>query len=300
METTTNLAKVEPDQVADNAQGGDLIATTAPVLARMLDAGADIEAAVECWMNALGTIRASAIKRSEPEHWVLNRDNDGHEMATPYKSALRLLQQGFGISVHPDGVPQLKVEDDGSKTATVTGRASSALTGQTAVNIIGERNSKERFTGRGPDAGSQHTGPIHDSDLRKAAMTNLETKSIKMLSGCENVTRQRLETLGIDTARCYRGHGYGSSGQRGAASVAEAGVAELVATLRDDILSCVGGDHSAAQELCYELTKWTSKDGKEGGFRTTDRLTKKWQVENARAKLEAHDLYKNAGEGGAT
>jgi len=178
--------------------------------------------------------------------------------------------------------PVLKtLPDDQGKSASLVVDGLAQFTGMMVEGVRAERCSKEQFVGRRTD-----------SDLMGACRTLADSKVIRALTATGKVPIALLKEHGMAVERCTKGSGYGSSTERGATRVAEEGVKELAAALRDDILSRTGGDESAAKELLMEVTK--NEKAKFPGFNSTSRMTKKWQVEGAMEKLKKHPTFGDA------
>jgi hypothetical protein len=260
---------------------------------------------LEAREKALANLRHVAIKSTHAFDWTLYKDKDGRVVGVPRDSAAVQIRKWMGISIfnyrplaagHPE--PQVtqepKVDDDG-RPVNVHGKplmvtivemwadGLCALTGEPVEGVYYAVRSDKPFTGSGTL-----------QDLKAACRTGLDAKVTRLLSGLRKVPEDTLKELGIDTAKCHGGMGFGTSADRQAGKVAEEGVAELAQKLREEILRRVGGDTAAAKSLCKDITR-ADKPGKDGkvfpGWDTVDRLTAGWQIENAWKKLKAHPTF---------
>jgi len=158
-----------------------------------------------------------------------------------------------------------------------------ALTGEPVEGVYYAVRSDKPFTGSGTL-----------QDLKAACRTGLDAKVTRILSGLRKVPADQLKAFGVDIEKSHGGMGFGTSAERGAGKVADAGVAEQGQKLREEILKRVGGDTAAAKQLCRDITK-ADKAGKDGkvfpGFDTVDRLTQEWQIEAAWKKLRTHGTF---------
>jgi len=173
------------------------------------------------------------------------------------------------------------------------------------------RRSDEDFTGRGVDADekietrkAEKVGAL-DTDLRASVLTGLRTKSVRVLCGMTRVPTADLERAWNGQQKalddCRKGHGFGTSTDRGAQRVAEEGVGERAIKLGDEILRRVNGDVEAARGLLKDITASPSRPKKGGGvtkefpgFTSVSQFTKEWQVSNAETALASHPVFGDA------
>jgi len=255
----------------------------------------------------------AALKRTRPQDWVLTKDRQGSETAMLTVSGADLVAEVYGIVIRGIGPTNEKGEFKPEKTP-VPGldgvyslrahcSAFSRVNGRAVELLEFSRRSDEDFTGRSiTSTGKLTTTPAEsigalETDLRGAVLTGMRTKAVRVLCGMTRVPVSELSKAWEGTekkvADCRKGHGYGTSSDRGAKGVADAGVAELVDKLRKDILAAVGGDASAARQLTKEITANKAKGF--AGFDSVDRLTQGWQVEQAVKNLKTHPQF---GDGG--
>jgi len=166
-----------------------------------------IEAFVDAMASAAKNIRRAAFALTDPEDWVLNRDKEGNEVAMLGGPGCQKIAPLLGVAVTnlrgPTGAPASEpVYENG--VATIIGDVHSRVLGTYLEAVRAERDEAEKFTGREGNKG----------DLKSAAMTLLLSKGVRMMLGLTRVPIAVLAGNGLDTARCRRGHGYGTSGQR--------------------------------------------------------------------------------------
>ena len=260
-----------------------------------------VEMRLQARERALGTLRKVAIKSTHPFDWTLYKDADGRVVGVPRDSAAVTIRKWMGISIFnyrpisTNGVPEpLITKEPGPDGATITvaemwADGTCTLTGEPVEGVYYAVRSDKPFVGSGTL-----------QDLKASCRTGLDAKVTRILSGLRKVPEEVLVGLGVDTNKSHRGMGYGTSTDRKAGKVADVGVAEAAAKLRDEILKRVGGDGAAAKQLCREITKG-DKAGADGkvfpGFETVDRLTQSWQLDAAWKKLRAHPTFGDAADG---
>jgi len=253
-------------------------------------------------IDLLETCRNAAIRATNPEDWILNRDRSGKELAMLKASGANVVAMFYGITVenvrprgkHGEFEPDVTIGSDG-RTLRAWCDAYSNVTGRSIRNLEASRSSTEKFIGRGPDAGELVAG----SDLRSAVYTLLLTKSVRVLAGMSQIPKAVLDDAwkgtGKTTERCVKGSGYGTAKDRAARDVSE-NCTESRKELGDEILRRTGGDIDAARSVLVDITKNDEKGF--AGFDSIDRLTKSWQVEQARKRLATHPVFGDDMEGG--
>ena len=300
MELST-LDKSLVPMIGDPDEEEALVSTARAVTLETIAANKDKALAIlEAREQILTNLFAAAIRRTEPQDWVLFKNKAGQEVGMLTNSGAARVAPLYGIKVFnlrgPNGEkvaePVMVNEPDKSKSAVIIGDAICAFTGMSIEGLRAARNSKEQFTGR-PREGSGSVGEgCSDQDLKTAAYSLLFSKAVRVLTGTNKVNLETLKDKKIDVTKCTKGSGYGSSAERGASTVAEADVPAKVEEFRKALLSATGGDEAAAKELCRELT--ASPDGKFKGFDSPSRLTKGWQVEQAAKRLKEHPVFGDA------
>lgn len=259
---------------------------------------------IERRSEILRVLRVQAIKDTDPETWVLGRDRDGRIVGFPTAPACYRMAKLWGISVYnlrprdasgnfcPDKIARPGSDEIWEFRGFADARA--GTTGEVIEQIEASRSTDEDFIGR---VNYETKRPIGDGDIRKAVATLLRSKAIRILTGTAKVSYDVLTAAwGVDRAeKATKGHGFGTSTERGAERVADDGVREKAIALGREVLSRVGGDESAARDLLREIT---SNPPKFGGFTSVERLTKIWQVENAAEKLAAHPTFGDRQVGG--
>jgi hypothetical protein len=263
-----------------------------------------IEVRLQAREKALAKLREVAIRGSHAFDWTLYKDKEGRIVGVPRDSAAVQIRKWMGISIFnyrplDNGVPTPLVTKERIKTTDREGKVTGeqevtvvemwadglcALTGEPVEGIYYAARSDKPFVGSGTL-----------QDLKASCRTGLDAKVTRILSGLRKVPVDQLKELGVKVEQSYTGMGFGTSADRGAARVQEAGVKEGLDELKAEVLRRVGGDVSAARQLTVDITK--SPDGKFKGFDSLDRLTKEWQVTAAWKALKTHSVF---GGDGAT
>jgi hypothetical protein len=261
----------------------------------------------------LESCHIAALKRTRPADWVLTKDREGAETAMLTVSGADLIAEVYGIVMRGIGPTNERGEFapektpvpglDGVYSLRAYCSAFSRVNGRAIELLEFSRRSDEDFTGRSvTNTGKLTTRPADsvgalESDLRGAVLTGMRTKVVRVLCGMTRVPVSELAKAWEGTPKkveaCRKGHGYGTSSDRGAKGVADADVPAARETLKKAILSAVGGDLQGARELTIEITSNKAKNFK--GFDSVDRLTQGWQIEQATRNLKAHPTFGDAG-----
>ena len=266
----------------------------------LLDRLTQIDEGLVVWerrVQAIESCRTAALRATLPEHWVLNRDRQGNVLATPSAPACARIAEYYGIQLSnlrptdaQGGFAPVRIrQEDGTVVLRAWCDALCRFNGRMLNGIEASRQSDEQFIGRG-----------HEEDQRKSVLTLLQSRAVRQLVAVARIPVNELdaawESTDKTTARCVKGHGFGSSTERSASAVAEEGVEKARAELGQEILRLTGGDRDAAADVLQEITGNPDKGFK--GFRSVARMTKKWQVENAKKRLRTHSLFGDDAQGG--
>lgn len=248
--------------------------------------------------RALSVIQTAAIRDSHPFSWTKYRDKDGKVVCVPRDQACLEIRKWLGINItnyrprNAEGTvdPKVSYDDSSGKRVTVVemwADGESRLTGEKVTQIYYAAKSDDDFIGR--------KGRVQD--LKASCRTGLDAKITRILSGLRKVPEEMLQKEGLNTDQCYKGHGYGTSTERSASSVAEPEAKGKAVDLGKELLSRTGGDVEAARSLLVDITKNPDKGFQ--GFNSVERLTKSWQVENAWKALKSHPVFGDNAEPGA-
>lgn len=250
-------------------------------------------------------LRNAAIKMSDPVDWVLNKDKQGNETGMLIASGSQKIASLYGISLQPlPGAVDLeptKTQINGILAYNLKCLAGSRLLGR-YLEIEATRREDEEFTGRETDAAGKlkfNGGHSFEPDLKKSVRTLAMSTAVRELVGLKNVSRRELdacwEGTTKTTAGCRFGHGYGTSGDRTAAGVAEPGTGSDAQKLWEEILRRVSGDTGAASQLLKDITQ--NKDGQYGKT-SPQQFTKPEQVEWAWKKLKMNPVFGDKAQNG--
>jgi len=263
---------------------------------------ADAAQALEQVTKALELARTASIKATAAGDWVLFRQGDetfgmlcssgADKVADYYGVRIKMLPQ----DEHGIFRPEKNTGEGGHLELTGYAMVHSTFN-RRQEQIEATVRANEGFTGRQLDGEGKFVGKdgvAYEADLRLALMTRLRTKAVRVTAGMSRVPEDKLKDAGLDTAKCRKGHGFGSSTERNASRVAPEDVKKERKALGEEVLARVGGDIDNAKSLLKDITKG-DKPGKDGkvfqGFDTVERLTKDWQVKNAWSKLRAHEVF---------
>jgi hypothetical protein len=247
--------------------------------------------------------RAVGLGMTRPMDWVLFRDREGNVVGLLAETGAAKVAQWLGISTYNHrtldgkpiaGVPHLReIKADGGKTVYIAEGLCDVRDRERVIEGVPYfRRSDDEFTGR---AGRKE-------DLLASWRTGIDCKAIGKFTGLRKVGGQELVDHNIDLALCRKGHGYGSSSERGAEKVAEKGVPEMAKALGDEILRRVGGEIDTARSVLIDITKRDADPAKPGdkgfkGFDSVAKFTKAWQVENAAKALSRHEVFGDQPQG---
>jgi hypothetical protein len=262
------------------------------------------QAILETRARLLQQLQSAAIARTKPTDWTLYTDKDGHIVGVLRDSGAVNVRKVMGISIfnhrpNEGRIAEPRITEERIPALDFNGKETGelltchiaemwadgicTLTGEEAPDVYcGLRSidayNKPQFVGRG-----------HVQDLKASCRTTLDTKVVRILSGLRKVDAQVLKEHGIDLDRCYKGSGFGNAEARQAGKVAEEGVADQVAKLKEELLRVTGGEASAVRQLTIEITRNEAKGFK--GFDNVERLTKSWQIDQAWKALKAHPQF---------
>jgi hypothetical protein len=284
-ESVATIDRDVPDVIDDLARAGSwAMANIDPV--RELTA---FEAAVELQKKLI----TASIRATKPQDWV---EMGGHAylQATGIERVAPLWGLFFG---EPEVTRQ--EEADGEYHFIVRGPAGSRRTGVFYQGIEGGRSSSDQFfdefTEPKPNdfaslpGGDQrawrraHRIPPSELDVRKAAITNWQTRAASMLAGLRGLTMEDLKAAGISEG--VRRVEYGAGGKGGDARPADLKAAATA--LGNDVLAAVGGVQADSKKLLKEITAGKGF----AGFDSVTGIKHQWQIDNARAKLDAHPIF---------
>lgn len=240
-----------------------------------------------------------ALRRTEPEHWVLFKDKQGNVNAMLTSPGAPLVAEVYGIQiVNPRPLDKAgnfdpeKIEGGALGYGyRCWGDGISHLTGRRVVAVEAFRASTEDFIGR---AAMRSTPDIvKDADLRNSCFTLLSTKIVRILGNCTRVPPGMLtrawEGTGKSTDACRKGSGFGGSDERTAQAVADPNAKEGAEGLWNEIIRRTGGDVDAGKKLLLEIT--ANPDRNFTGFDSWQRLTQEWQIERAFKNLRGHRVF---------
>ena len=272
----------------------------------------EIERIINARAALIKTVRAVAIKMTHPHDWTLYKARDGSVVGVPAAAACLVIRRWAGISIRNhrgiDGRPGVptRSETTNSKNEAifVLEMLADGFWGQNVLpdmeSVPANLRSDDDFTGR-TKRDERYGGP-RPEDLSLSLRTTLDSKVVRAMLGITKVTEEELKALGLDTAKCTKGSGFGTASERAAGAVAEQGVPEMAKALWDEIVKRTGGNLGEAKQLLVDITKRAADPKKEGdkgfrGFDSWERFTKAWQIENAAKALAKHEVFGDRPEG---
>ncbi len=280
---------------------------------QQLDDGAKI---YERFIGIAENARKVAIRRTNPEDWVISVGRDGVATGMLCASGSDSVAETYGIEILEIGPMSQGMfnpikKDHGAGIYSLSGwvRAYSKFNGRRAIYLEATRRSDEDFTGRGIDAGGKITTRPADktqaceTDLRSSVLTLLRVKPVRVLAAMVRVSEKELGAAWMGTSKttasCRRGHGFGSSQERTAGSVADAGTIGNAEELWKDCLRRTGGNEDEAKNLLKRSTSYPAGTNrttkrKYNAFGGTDNwrtLTKDSWVRMASDKIQKDELY---------
>jgi hypothetical protein len=273
----------------------------------------DVDRMIKARLRLIESTREMTLKVTKPEDWTLWKDNEGHVVGTPRASAMLTIRPWFNVRIYNHrsldglrGQPSSKVvkksKDGKSEDVTVLEGLCDVQLGRDfpMEGIYFCLRSDDDFTGRVKR--KDILGGPREQDLWASFRTGIDKKAIATVLGLTKVPEEDLKRAGLDTLRCYRGSGYGTSGDRTAGREAAPGVASIIDALRKSIIRRTHADMEAGKKLVKEITSRPPNPKKKGdkgypGVDSLERLTLDWQVRNAIEKLKVHPIFGNAAMG---
>lgn len=279
------------------AQKGGSAALVSREAPSLLDlAMRDQMAAVVRFSEGVESVRAAAVRSTEPADWVLMKPPNGEALGLLKSAGCLKVRPLLGIVIEKaegwKSLEPVREEDDkGVVSYRLRARVSSRLMGGDPIEVESSRNGLEGFTGRRVDEYGNFVkkdGQAYEPDLKNSCSTGLQAKAIRSLFGLQSVPVSYLDACWKGTAKkgenCTKGSGFGSSKER-SEDVSADDLEALRKKLRDAVLERCKGDTTAAQGLLYKITKYKGSDDKEYGYRTVDKMNKAFQFEKALKEL---------------
>lgn len=247
--------------------------------------------------------RAVAIAMTKPMDWVLFKDRDGNIVGLLAETGAAKVAEWLGISVYNHrtldgkviaGIPKLREIPDGQKTIYIAeGLCDVKDRERTIEGVPYFRRSDEHFTGR----------EGRKDDLLASWRTGIDCKAIGKLTGLRKVSGEELEANGIKLDKCRKGAGYGTSADRTAGKVSDAGVRQLANALRDDMLRAAGGKMEDAKSILRDCSKYNAFKGTDGGhvpaspgLDSWDQIATEAKLQKILARWKKHPLYVEANQ----
>lgn len=256
----------------------------------------DQMAAVVRFSEGVESVRAAAVRSTEPADWVLMKPPSGEPLGLLKSAGCLKIRPLLGIVIeNAEGwksLEPIREEDEkGVVSYRLRARVSSRLMGGDPIEVESIRNGLEGFTGRRVNVDGEFVkkdGVAYEPDLKNSCSTGLQAKAIRSLFGLQSVPVSYLDACWRGTAKkgenCTKGSGFGSSKER-SEDASPDDLEALRKKLRDAVLEQSNGDTTAAQALLYRVTKYKGTDGKEYGYRTVDKMNKAFQFEKALKEL---------------
>jgi hypothetical protein len=235
-----------------------------------------------------------ALKVTAPSDWVLMQTKNGPK---PYLcgTGAEAIARLFGISIKDTRTEKINSQDDGGAFYfyRVTGTATRKNDVFEAMGTCSSRDSF--FAMRAGEA--LPLSQIDETNIMKAAYTNMTTNAITRFLGIRNVTIEALEAAGIKIGEIAKVEF--KSGTKGGDKSAEWNEAQKKKADAIDkaLLEIYGGDGSLAGAKLEELTAFTYQGKPVPGQKDVKKLTGK-RIEIAFNKVKAmYENYQKEGNG---
>jgi hypothetical protein len=271
----------------------------------------EVKRVLEARMELIKAIREIAVKLTAPEDWTLYRARDGAVLGVPTAAAAMKMRRWVGISIinhrgmNGEPMPTVRPTKNakGEDIVLVEGLADGICGRDTMPGIYFSVRSDDQFIGRA-GADTPRKGGPRQEDLMSCWRTGIDKKIVAGMTGTTKLSEAEMKTLGIDTARCVKGSGFGNASERAAGAVAEAGLPEEAEALWKEILRCKNGDVEAARTMLREITSYPAGKNKTtgqdyrafAGIDSASNFTEIRKVKIARDKLLKHPDYRAEGE----
>jgi hypothetical protein len=246
---------------------------------------------------------AASIRATRPQDWIAVGD--------------KVYLQGTGVERLASlwglvfGIPAVGREDapDGEYSYIVMGSVVCRKTGVGYQGIVGGRSSRDPFFDEFDEAKPEgfknlrvaeknawretHRIPPDPMEVRKAAVTNWQTRGASMITGMRGLTVADLEANGIKGIKRIE---YGSGAKGGDATPADLKAKRTA--LWNEILKATEGNLELAHSVLIDITKYASyeKNGKAipafPGAKTLEVVSDR-AIDIARSKLKNHPLFGN-------
>lgn len=239
---------------------------------------AEADKRVEILKKVLGV----AIKRTNPKDWV---DQQGHPYLTA--SGAEKIAPLFGVKMDRLSEKREEREDDKGKYYIYTFLATFAWRGG-SIEAIGTCSSRDKFFSW--DSNKKEWKALSEFDetnIKKAAYSNLMVNGITRVLGIRNLTWDDLEQNGIKKDEVAKVEYKSSSPE---ASSDEKKKQDEIAKM---LLQISEGNQKKAVDLLVTLTKFEGKDGKEvSGVSHPNRLTgKRLDIAYGNCKKEYENTF---------
>jgi len=262
---------------------------------------AEVKRVLEARAELIKTIREIAVKQTAPEDWTLYRARDGSVLGVPTAAACMKIRRWAGVSIanhrgmngEPSPTVREAKNDKKESIVVIEGFADGLCGRDTMPGIYFSVRSDDQFIGRA-GADTPRKGGPRQEDLMSCWRTGIDSKVVRCMTGLTKVSEIELKALGIETARCVKGSGFGTAQERAAGSVAEGGVKEMADALWKDILRSVNGKIDDAKSVLKEITSYPEKPGAYkafAGIDTPDKFTTADKVKRAADKFQKHPTY---------
>lgn len=208
--------------------------------------------------------------------------------------------------------PTVTREDfpDGEFAYVCRGAIECRLTGVSYQSIEGGRSSRDPFfdsfdqdkpenwnsmgNGEREEWRARHRLPVDPMEVRKAAVTNWQTRGASMLTGMRGLTQADLDACGVKDVKSVE---YGA-GKKGG-STAPADLKAQQTALWNDCLRRTGGEVALAKELLKDVTAYPAGKNKTtgqdyaafSGADAVEKITRPQSIAIALEKLKKHPTF---------
>ena len=247
-----------------------------------------IVAQAEKQIETLKKVLGIAIKRTSPFDWV---DQQGKPYLTA--SGAEKLMPLFGVSVSGTKLEKLQSEDD--KGGSYIYKASGIFSWKGgSIEAIGACSSRDKFFAYDSNSGEfKALSQVDETNIMKAAYSNLMVRGITQLLGIRNLTWEQLIKFGVDKNSVQKvSYGKGKKDATEDEKVKQE-------KLKDMILQMAYGKTKDAAAYLSGITQFTAKDGKvvKGVERPAFLTGKRLDIAFSKAERDYNEFQQSTGSG---
>jgi hypothetical protein len=199
----------------------------------------------------------------------------------------------FGVDIGDVKLSMEWAEDPKGRyfTYVASGRAYSRRLGR-SVEDFGVCSQRDKFFGM-IGGKLKEIEDVDAANIRRKAVTNLYSRLIKRVVGLSGVTRDDLQSSGMDLGKIERVN-YSGGSQKAQAELTPEGK-DLRTKLGNMLLMMANNDKTVAAKLLEKYSFWKGDDGKEHSMSTLDKMSEKWMASTYGKAKKDYDATMNGG-----